>query len=272
MAIASSNEMGRAARGDGQIVGRGQLANAVEGGQRRRHILQRQILLDRGEVDARPPRQRAHQRPQLRGEPQAPAPGGVVHGLLAGAIARQQEPPARRVPQGEGEHAAQARQAVEAVLLVEVHDHLGVGARTEPVAAPLEVRAQLAEVVDLPVGDEHERAVLVAERLVPFGAQVDDRQAAMAERDRPGRVEAGGVGAAMRERVHHRAHGRGVVRARVCAIEIAADAAHQPPLRSTTAITAGISTSAVVRHASSPRIAAAPNVRSPSVSAERSEP
>jgi len=48
--------------------------------------------------------------------------------------------------------------------------------------------------------------------------------------------------------------------------------AHQAASRSTSAITAGISTSAVVRHATSPRIAAAPNVQSPWVSAARSEP
>ena len=60
--------------------------------------------------------------------------------------------------------------------------------------------AQLAEVVDLAVEDEPERAVLVRDRLVSRLAEVDDREPAVAERDRPVDVTALGVGPPVGER------------------------------------------------------------------------
>ena len=68
-----------------------------------------------------------------------------------------------------------------APLLVGVDDDFGVGRRVEAVAGGLELAAQLAEVVDLAVEDDPDRAVLVVDRLVA-GREVDDAQPAHAER------------------------------------------------------------------------------------------
>ena len=52
----------------------------------------------------------------------------------------------------------------------------------EPVAAPAQVSAQLFEVVDLAVEDDHHRAVLVEDRLIA-GHQIDYAQPLDAETD-----------------------------------------------------------------------------------------
>ncbi len=60
----------------------------------------------------------------------------------------------------------------------------------------LQLAAQLAVVVDLAVADQPQRAVLVRQRLVAAG-EIDDRQPAHADRQRPVDVQAFVVGAAM---------------------------------------------------------------------------
>src|SRR5205807_8909878 len=90
---------------------------------------------------------------------------GVVQGLDAEPVSREHEAPALRIPQGEGEHAAQLVDEVRAVLLVEVDDDLGVAPRGEPVPLRLEPPLELLEVVDLAVEDDLDGAVLVPERL-----------------------------------------------------------------------------------------------------------
>jgi hypothetical protein len=69
---------------------------------------------------------------------------GVDQRLLAHPVARDEEPTAAAVPQGEGEHAVQVADAVDAVLLVEVRDDLGVAVGGEPVAARPQVPPQLS--------------------------------------------------------------------------------------------------------------------------------
>jgi hypothetical protein len=85
--------------------------------------------------------------------------------LDAEPVARQEQRPAPRIPQGKGEHPLEFAHQVLAVLLVEVHDHLGVRMRAELVAACLQARAQRLEVVDLAVEHHRHRAVLVVDRL-----------------------------------------------------------------------------------------------------------
>ena len=119
---------------------------------------------------------------QLRAETEPSAALGVVERLDAQAVAREQELPLPRVPEREGEHAAQPLDAARPELLVEVHDDLGVGRRREAVAARHELAPQLAVVVDLAVEDDPDRAVLVGDRLLA-GLEVDDGQPAHAEPD-----------------------------------------------------------------------------------------
>src|SRR5262249_48798138 len=70
-----------------------------------------------------------HQRLDLGGDPERPPVGRerVVKRLLAGAIARQQQPPVRAVPQPEREHPVEPLHHLVAPLLVAVDDRLGVG-------------------------------------------------------------------------------------------------------------------------------------------------
>ena len=104
-----------------------------------------------------------------------------VERLDAEAIAREQQPPPRRVPDREREHAAEALDAVVAPLLVGVDDRFGVGARAVAVAGRFELRPDVGVVVDLAVEDDPDRAVFVRQRLLA-GGQIDDAQAAVAER------------------------------------------------------------------------------------------
>ena len=61
-----------------------------------------------------------------------------------------------------------------------MHDDLGIAAGPEHVAEGRELGNQLLEVVDLPVVDNRDAAILVEQRLLA-GRDRDDRQSAMAE-------------------------------------------------------------------------------------------
>ena len=98
--------------------------------------------------------------------------------LLAGPVTRQKQRPLARIPEREREHPVERLDRLVPALLVEVQDCLGVTLAAEPVPR-LELLPQLAEVVDLPVEDEPQRAVLVRQRLVSRLAEVDDRQTAV---------------------------------------------------------------------------------------------
>src|SRR5580658_5307962 len=89
---------------------------------------------------------------------------------------------------------------------------------------PYEIFAQLDEVVDLPVHDDADGPVLVEERLLGLGAQIDDREAPVAERSAPAAPDAVGVGTPVGDRVVHPAHAR-LVRRRVARDETR-DTAH----------------------------------------------
>ena len=149
----------------------------------------------------------------------------VVQRLHPEPVAREQQPLPLRVPEREREHPAEVLDAVVAVLLVEVHDHLGVAARGEPVALRLELGAQRAKVVDLPVEDDLDGAVLALLRLMPAG-NVDDREPLMRE-DARAPVAAGKddlprlVRAAMPEQSGH-----GGAEARTLDAEVAGDSTH----------------------------------------------
>ena len=116
------------------------------------------------------------QRLQLGAEDHLRAKLGVVEWLFAERVAGEEQAPAPAIPQGEGKHAVEPFDAALALLLIEVDNALGIGARGETVTFGLQLRLQLAAVVDLAVEDDLDRAVLVAERLVP-ARDVEDAQA-----------------------------------------------------------------------------------------------
>ena len=112
----------------------------------------------------------------------SPSTRAVVERLDPEAVAREHEPPPARVPDRDGEHAAQALGEAVAVLLVEMEQHFGVAVRAEVMPGALELAAQLAVVVDLAVLDDVQGAVLVRDRLVAR-LEVDDREAPRGEGD-----------------------------------------------------------------------------------------
>ena len=207
-----------------QRVSRRQSADsAVERPRRRNVAVGQEERQRRGVALVRDLRVR-QERLRLRGEGEEPRPVVVEERLLARAVAREQQAALARVPQREGEHAVELRDGSIALLLVEVQDHLAVALALEAVAA-LEAAPQLAEVVDLAVEDEPQRAVLVRHRLARGVGEVDDREPPMAEPDRAFEVNALAVRPAVRERPGHGAYHLG--RGRPTPAQHAANAAHE---------------------------------------------
>ncbi len=151
--------------GDEHRRGR-KLLDAAEDRLRRRHVAEAHVRIERVRIQLGAEAGQREDRLRLAREHQPLAVAVDVERLDAEPIAPDQQPPAARVPEREGVHAVQVTREVVAVLGVEMQDRLAVGAGLEPVAARLEVAAQLAEVVDLAVRDEPQRAVGVRERLV----------------------------------------------------------------------------------------------------------
>ena len=94
--------------------------------------------------------------------------------------------PVARVPDGEGEHAAEALEAVDAPFLERVHDRLGVGVvGAKRVTATFDqLTPDRRVVVDLAVEQQLHAAVLVRHRLHGLGIEIDDREPPEAEADR----------------------------------------------------------------------------------------
>ena len=150
---------------------------------------------------------------------------GVVHGLDAEVVAGEHDPRglAAEVEQGEAPHAVEAVEAVGVPLRVGVEHDFGVARGVELVAGGLELRPQLAEVVDLAVVRDVDEAVVGAHRLVAAG-EVDDAQAAEAEARVVGVEQAEVVGAPVHLGRRHRVEQRAVSRT-----PEAADTAHRRP-------------------------------------------
>ncbi len=126
----------------------------------------------------------------------------VEQRLLAEAVAAEHELAAARVPERDGKHAVELREALDAELDVAAQDDFAVRLRAEHVAAGLQLRTQLAVVVDLAVEDEMDLAGFVLHRLMA-GRQVNDRQASHADQRLIVAIVACIVGAAMPDRVVH---------------------------------------------------------------------
>src|SRR5688572_24872569 len=108
-------------------------------------------MIERCKIQLRLDGARREQRFDLAAEVETSLPLGVVQGLLAGAVAREEERPLRLVPQRNPEHAPQAAEGIFTPLLVRVDDRLRVARRRESMAERFELRAQLEVVVNLAV-------------------------------------------------------------------------------------------------------------------------
>ena len=187
---------------------RRQLAHPRDRGEVRRHVAERQVGVHRARIGAALDVAVGEQRLQLRRERQPALADVEEERLLAEAIAPQHQPPPRRVPNREREHAAHLADERRSVQPVELEQHLGVGARAQRDARVAQPGREIAEVVDLAVEHQHHLAVGAQHRLVGVGRQVDDRQAGVPEDGGPVLVHARRVGPAVVERVRHRAHQR----------------------------------------------------------------
>ena len=216
--------------GDQDVPGL-ELADAAINRRRRRDVQQRQVGIDRRRTPVARHVGIFEQRLQLRAEDHAAAGQfGEVERLDADPIARQHQPPRRRVPDGEGKHAAELLDAALAPLLVAVDDDLGVGAGAELVAMANEFGAHLREVVNLAVEDGPDGAVLVGQRLIA-GRQIDDAQPAMAQPDPGGDVVAGRVGTAVSQGIGHRLEDAAIDQAQCVVIESSGNTAHRQAAR-----------------------------------------
>ena len=193
-----------ARRGEQNVPGL-ELADAVDDAVRRGRAPEREEAADRAPVEVALDVDRLQQRLQLRREEELAAGLGIVERLDAQPVASHQQRPAARIPEGEGEHAAQLLHAVGLVLLVEVDDRLRVRRGVEGMPTRLELAAELPEVVDLAVEDDPHRAVLVPDGLAP-GLEVDDPQAPHPQAHPRTQMKAVVVGAAMGDDPAHCAH------------------------------------------------------------------
>src|SRR6185436_4326924 len=103
---------------------RGELADAGEQRVRPRHVAVREVIPDRGEVDVARQAAEREQPLDLGGEVQAAARLAKVERLLPEAVAREEQALFPRVPDGEGELAAQALDARRPPALVGTQQHL----------------------------------------------------------------------------------------------------------------------------------------------------
>src|SRR5437667_1193305 len=133
----------------------------------------------------------------------------MEHRANADPVAREHQAAARGVPQRNRELAVQLVDEVEALLLVGMDGRLGVAAGLEDMPADFEIGAQFDVVENFSVEGDPDAAVFVTQGLAA-GAQIDDRQTAVAEADAGRLVIAFRVGPPMRQRTCHASQGRPV--------------------------------------------------------------
>src|ERR1043165_2802721 len=112
----------------------------------------------------------------FRSEEKSLAVGVIVQRLFADAVSGQKQGPRSAVPDGKGEHAAQAGQAIATVFFIRVNDRFRVAGRFELMAPGFQILPQLLEVINFAVESNPYGSVLIAHRLAGFGAKVDDRE------------------------------------------------------------------------------------------------
>jgi hypothetical protein len=136
----------------------------------------------------------------LGGEQHTARNDAVVQRLDAEAVSREQQPFA--VGDSESEHPAQVVDAAVPEFLVQMDDDLDIAVRGKPVAHGFQLSAQLAVVVDLPVDDRADLAVLAVHGLSAAG-YVHDAEPPHAEPQLLACVKARVVGSPVRQRRGH---------------------------------------------------------------------
>ena len=197
----------KAARAEPGALAGQQAADAPVDRPRGGHGEPREVVGDGDGIDLARGEAGRQQGVQLRGEQQPAAVLADVERLDAQRVAGEEEALLRAVPDGEGEHAPQPRQAGLAPAGVGGQQHLRVALRAEHPAARGQLVAQRAEVVDRPVEDEVEAPVVRDHRLVAVG-RIENRQPPHADRGVAVRHESVVIRAAVPHGIAHPPDGR----------------------------------------------------------------
>ncbi len=143
-----------------------------------RHVLKRKVVIEglctHGPVKAR----YLDECFELAGKGKQPARRivEIEKRLVSEPVAGESQLLTMLVPEREGEHAPEGLDEPCTLLLIQVHDALGVGARPHRVPGSYQPGAQVGKIVDLPVVDDPGRGGLVAQGLVSTG-DINDAQA-----------------------------------------------------------------------------------------------
>ena len=152
-----------------------QLFDPGDNAPRARHELEREVVVERVEVDTPPQLGIDQQGLQLRCKCQLLVAGGVVQRLDADSIAREDDDLPREVEHGEGEHPVQMLDAAFTPLLIGPQEDFGVRSGAEPIPEIGQLPAQLRMVVDLAVEDDPRGGIVIGQRLMAT-LDVDDRE------------------------------------------------------------------------------------------------
>ena len=189
------------------VAARRELAHARHQRARPGHIAQREIVADRSEVDLAFRAGCGNERLQLGGEVKRRSGLAKIERLLAEAVSREHQPVLARVPEREGERAAQLLHHFLVPVLVGAQQELRIAGAAECIAAPAELLAQLRGVEDGAIEGERDTGRRVRKR-----RRHHHRASRIAVDE--GAYAFGLV--AMRERLDHRRQRAGMRRAVAC--------------------------------------------------------
>ena len=151
-------------------MGGQQLLHVLEEGILPRGVLEAQIQLQLGRIEPLVKLGIFQKALDLAAEHKAVALVVIIKGLDAEMVPGAEQLALGLVPDGKGEHAAQAGDHLPAPFLVAVQQHFGIRmVGGKGMARGLQFGAQGLEVVDLAVEDHHQAAVLVEHGLSALG-------------------------------------------------------------------------------------------------------
>src|SRR5581483_4704615 len=101
----------------------------------------------------------------------------IVERLDAQSVPGNKETSLSSVPNRKGEHPSEVLNAVATVFLVQVDNRLSITMGPVFMATAHQIFAQSGMVIDFAVKDDPDRAIFIADRLMP-GSKVHDAQAA----------------------------------------------------------------------------------------------
>ena len=189
------------------------------------HGMQGEVVVQGFGIDGGIHVARRQQGLEAGGEAQAAVVQAVVQGLDAQAVPGQEQGAGQPVPDGEGEGAVQAGDAVVAPFRVGPQDHLGIAVGMENVTLADQFGAQLGIVVDGAVEHQGQAGGRVHHGLAGAVGQVDDGQAPVAQGGGAVEMQTLAVRPAPGEAGHHAFQGRRLGSGAVEA-EFTGDAAH----------------------------------------------